>query len=476
MNLLIVVSDTFRWDYIGAYGNEWIETPCLDRLAAESVVFDDAYAEGLPTIPARRVIFTGRNIVPFAYRPQPSDGVQLHGWHPLYDEDVTLSEHLRQHDFMSALFNDVYHMMKPGKNFHRGFDYWYWTRGQEGDPYAMLDAKRVSKQLRRAARGRKLHPRAWVIQHLVNRSSWRSEKDTIVAQTMCKAADWLRDYTLKNPFYLHVECFDPHEPWDPPVKYARKYDAKFTADDACDGLIPPGHVSRMTERQVRNTQTAYAAECSLVDRWFGHLLETLEETGHAKDTLVVFTSDHGCMMGEQGEIHKGQDRLRNQCTRLPLFIRHPRGKGGGQRVSGFVQHQDIMPTCLGLMGLPVPRRVLGRSVWPMVEGKARGRSYAVSAFGSYACIRTRKWNYVCPWTPLRKGAKPRIELYDLEADPEELTNVVADHPDVARGLADRLEAHMRKLAPKTDGSFQALAKGTPSLSFDALPRFDKGRR
>ena len=469
MNVLIIVSDTFRWDYLGAYGNEWIQTPNLDKLAAESVVFDDAFAEGLPTIPARRVIMTGRNIVPFYYRPQPNDGVQLQGWHPLFDEDVTLSEHLREHDYMSALFNDVYHLMKPGKNFQRGFDYWYWIRGQEGDPYSMLDTKRVSKELRRAAHGRKLRPRSWIVQHMVNRQTWKTDADTSVAKVMRKAADWLKDYTLKNPFYMHVECFDPHEPWDPPLKFARKYDRKF---DSLDGLIPPGNVSQMTPKQVKNVQTAYAGEVSLVDRWVGHLLDTLEATGHAKDTLVVFTSDHGCMLGEQGEIHKGQNRLRNQCTKLPLFIRHPKGKGAGSRVSGFVQHQDIMPTVLGLTGISAPKRCLGRDVWPMVEGKGKGPRQVVSAFGPYASIRTKKWNYVCPWTPLPKGAAPRIDLYDLVADPLELTNVVTDHPDVAAKLAARLEAHIKKFAPLTNGSFQSLATDTRSMSFDALPRFD----
>jgi arylsulfatase A-like enzyme len=445
-------------------------TPHLDRFAAESAVFDDAYAEGLPTLPARRVIMTGRPIVPFAYRPQKSDGVQLHGWHPLFDEDVTLAEHLRAHDYVGAFFNDVYHMMKPGKNFHRGFDCWHWIRGQEGDPYALPDARRVRKELARAAHGVRPGPRAWVIQHLMNRRQWKSDADTSVAQVMRAAADWLRDYTLKNPFYLHVECFDPHEPWDPPLAYARKYDPTF---DSFDGLIPPSTTDAMTPRQVKNVLTAYAGEVTLVDRWVGHLLDTLRATGHDRDTLVVFTSDHGCMLGEQGDLHKGQDRLRNQCTRVPLILRHPKRFGAGRRVKGFVQHQDIMPTALALLGAAKCPRCLGRNVWPMVRGGAGGRGAVVSAFGPYASVRTARWNHVRPWTALPAGAAPKIELYDLQRDPRELNNVMSDHPDVARKLAARLEAHMRRHAPLTQGSFQSLAAGARPMSFDALPRYDR---
>ena len=470
MNLLVIVTDTFRWDYVGAYGNDWIKTPHLDRLASESALYLDAFAEGLPTIPARRVLMTGRNIVPFSYRPQASDLVQSYGWHPLYDEDVTLAEHLRTNDYVSAFFNDVYHMMKPGKNFHRGFDCWYWIRGQEDDKLCLRDASRVRHELKRASWGRQLGRDAWIVQHLVNRKQWKTEADTLVARTMTRAADWLRDYSLDRPFYMHVECFDPHEPWDPPRKYARLYDRRF---DSLDGLIAPGLVSEMTAEQFRNVRAAYAGEVSMVDRWVGHLLDTLRETGRDKDTLVVFTSDHGCMMGEQGEVHKGQDRLRNQCTQLPLMIRHPKGRGAGERVGGFVQHQDIMPTVLKMMNQPVPKRCLGRNIWPMVDGKGRGRPYAVSAFGPYACIRTRRWNYICPWTALPKGAAPTFALYDLDADPQELTNVIDDHPDVARDMAARLEAHIRKFAPLTGGSFQSLAKGVHTMSFDALPRYDR---
>jgi len=203
----------------------------------------------------------------------------------------------------------------------------------------------------------------------------------------------------------------------------------------------------------------------------GRLLDALRETGRMEDTVVAFTSDHGCMMGEQGEIHKGWDRLRNQCTQLPLIIRHPRGVAAGRRVRGFCQHQDIMPTLLGLLGEPVPERVTGRDLWPQVTGRAGGPDYVVSAFGFCASFRTARWNYVRPWHKTPEVPLERAEqLYDLEADPQELTNVVADHRDVAAELGRRLEAHIKNFAPLTGGHFQRTAEGTDAhLTFDALP-------
>jgi arylsulfatase A-like enzyme len=473
MNLVLIVSDTLRWDYLGAYGNQRIRTPNLDRLAAESVVFEDAYAEGLPTLPARRVLLTGRPIFPFRYIPQKSDMVQLPGWHPLFEEDVTLSEHLLAHGYVSAFVTDVYHMMKPNKNFHRGFEHWYWVRGQEDDPYALRDEAQVRGLVEQAtphaAHFRKRH---WLIQHLMNRKDWRSDADTSVARVMGHAARWIEGYTMDDPFFLYVDCFDPHEPWDPPIEDARLYDPAY---EGLPGLVPPGTTRDLPEEQVRRIEAAYAGEVTLVDRWVGRLLDTLRDTRRLDNTLVIFTTDHGCMMGEQGELHKGEDRLRNQCTRLPLFIRHPEGVGAGRRVSGFAQHQDIMPTALSLMGLPQPERVLGADLWPMVtDGAPPPRDTIVTAFGHYASLRSAKWNYVRPWIDLPADRRPRQGLYDLEADPEELTNVVADHTDRVRELDDLLADHIRRHIPITKGTVGAgTVEGVetrPGMSFDALPR------
>lgn len=467
MNVVVICTDTLRWDYLGCYGNEWIQTPNLDALASESVLFEDAFAEGLPTIPVRRVLMTGRHIFPFYYHPQKSDMVQSLGWHPLYDEDVTLAEHLQSQGYHTAFFNDVYHMMKPGKNFHRGFDQWFWTRGQEADPYILLDPEKTRHLMQRV--GRELPDTSWVIRHLILREQWRDESDTCVAQTLQGAADWVRSYSLSKPFYLHVETFDPHEPWDPPAEYAQRYAADY--GDTLVGVAAPGRVDPLTEKQFEHVRAAYAGETTLVDRWVGRLLDALRETGRFEDTLVVFTSDHGCMMGEQGQIHKGRDRLRNQVTQVPLIIRHPGGEAAGRRVRGFCQHPDIMPTILRLLDEPIPDRVLGRNLWPQVKGDNTAvPEFVVSGFGTHACVRTAQWNYVRTWVKSSRVNEGSVEeLYDLRADPRELTNVVADHRDVARELAAQLQAYIKKMAPLTTGSFQKSAEKDEHLTFDALP-------
>jgi len=475
MNIVIIVSDTFRWDYMGAYGNAWIRTPHLDALAGESALFLDAYAEALPTVPARRVLMTGRHCFPFYVRPQKGDQIQGLGWHALYEEDVTLAEHLQERGYHTALFNDVYHLMKPGKNFHRGFDQWFWIRGQEADPYALPDPKRVEHLADRVLCGREdLAGNEWVIRHLVLRDRWESDADTVVAQTMSQAAEWVRGYSLDKRFYLHVEVFDPHEPWDPPAEFAQAYEPGYGA--SLQGCIPPSRAEGLTEQELANVRAAYAGEVTLVDKWTGHLLDALRQAGRMEDTVVVFTSDHGCMLGEQGEIHKGFDRLRNQCTRLPLLIRHPKGEGAGERVRGFCQHQDIMPTVLGLLGEDSPERVTGRDIWGQVRGAGDAPDYAVSGFGPCACIRDAKWNLVSPWLAPgearnyagNEGTVKR-QLYDLEADGEELRDVAEQHPDVVKELAGRLEEHIRRFLPLTDGTIGGKSTEAVEMTFHALP-------
>ncbi|MCS6861854.1 MAG: sulfatase-like hydrolase/transferase [Abditibacteriales bacterium] len=443
MNLLVLCTDTFRADYLGCYGNDWIQTPYLDRLAAEGVRFNDFYGEGLPTLPARRVFYTGRRIFPFRYVPQKSDQVQLPGWHPLFDEDITLAEWLSERGYVTGLISDLYHMMKPGKNFHRGFQSWQWIRGQETDPLVptRADDLDLSRYLRPETPP-DAPVRRMTAQYLNNRAWWKSEADHYAAQVMRAAADWMKNYGHKKPWMLWVESFDPHEPWDAPAEFVDKYCPHY---DGRELIWAPAFTRDCTPEEFARIKAHYAGECSHVDKWCGYVLDTLDATGLRDDTLVVFTSDHGCMMGEQGEIHKGTDRVRIQVSRCPLLIRHPDAAFAGKVVNGFIQHHDLMPTLLTLLGEPVPARCNGENFWTLVTGERSGglRDTVITAFGWYASVRTKDWNYHTAWATPPHGRVRPPELYDRRADPEELVNVIDQHPDVARELQARLDEVLR---------------------------------
>ncbi len=227
----MLVSDTFRADNLAVYGSQWVDCPNLNRFAEQAVVFEEAYPEGMPTIPIRRQLYTGRRIVPTYYYPQP-EPVQLPGWHQLYNEDVTLSEVLTEAGYITALIADLPHLQRPGRNFHKGFGNYDWVRGQEIDFYGQAPRKQpdfldlypaeyLNQPELNAQFGKGQDFRTFLNQYTANRKRWLQEGDSIVEQTARKAVAWLKQNHGEGPFYLHVEAFDPHEPWDPPRDFWR---------------------------------------------------------------------------------------------------------------------------------------------------------------------------------------------------------------------------------------------------------------
>ena len=360
--------------------------------------------------------------------------MQLPGWHPLFEEDVTLAEWLSERGYTTGLISDVYHMMKPGKNFHRGFESWQWIRGQENDP--LVPTPKPDVDLSHYVRPdvpKDAPLRRMLTQYLNNRAWWKGEADHYAAQVMRATADWIRKYSHKKPWMLWVESFDPHEPWDAPAEFVDKYCPNY---DGLEPICPSGFAKDYSDTELKRIKAHYAGECTHVDKWCGYVIDTLDSLGLRDDTIVVFTSDHGTMMGEQGEIHKGVDRVRIQVARCPLIIRHPDRAYAGKVVDGFIQHQDLMPTLLYLLGQPVPERCNGENFWPLVTGEGSGglRDVVISAFGLYASVRTEEWNYHTAWAKPQGGQVRPPELYDRRSDPEELVNVIDQHPDIAREL------------------------------------------
>lgn len=449
-NLIHIGVDTWGVDWIGAFGNQFIRTPGVDKLLAKSAIFEDCYPEVLPTIPCRRSIYTGRRIFPSDLVEQPDDQVKIRGWHQMYAEDVTLSETLRKAGYTTAIVSDLYHQFKPDKNFHRGFDSWRWVRGQEADKYETGPRSVIRlADYAHPSQANRLDPHGPNMQYLLNRRSFKTEDDFFAAQTFRLAREWLTNNVQDNqPFYLHIESFSPHEYWDPPEDYYRLY---MKSNYRGPTLIwPPDTAKMLTPVEFEHCRAMYAGLITFVDKQIGRFLTHVESLGLMDNTIITFIADHGTMMGEQDQIHKGETRIRRQVTHVPFAIYQPGSNWDGRRIPGYVQHTDLMPTVLDLLGVPSPPRVTGVSRRNMIGAREKSNlDSVVTGWGEHAALRTPEWVYLHRWS---QG--PKFEqLYDLQKDPKELTNVAEANPTVVAHMKEQLMQYVEAGWEITRGSF-----------------------
>jgi arylsulfatase A-like enzyme len=274
----------------------------------------------------------------------------------------------------------------------------------------------------------------------MNVSDRRREEEYFAPKVMLAAAHWLEDNAGSQPFFLWVDCFDPHEPWDPPLRYADAYYSEY--HDPRLIFAPSSNVERFSERELSRIKALYAGEVTMVDCWIGRLLQRLEELNLAENTAVIFTSDHGTLLGEMGTIHKQPWALIQPETRLPLILRLPDGRMSGKEFNGYVSSFDIAPTILSLLGQPVPEFMDGQDLVEVAEGKQPARESVVSAYGLYASIRTRTHNYIAPYRDLsgtrweRNPQPPR--LFALNEDLCESQEVTEQQQDIAEQLQGQM--------------------------------------
>lgn len=463
-NLIFLDVDTFRADNLQCYGgNGLVECPRLDRFADDCVIFDDVHPEALPTIPIRRVLMTGRRILPYYYYHQ-HEPVQLPGWHQLYYEDQTVAETLHEAGYQTVLVADIPHLQRPGKNFHRGYRYYEWVRGHEVDYYAQaprempgfadmypesyLDHPKVNSPENNYGLSRFLN------QFRANRLRYEKECEALIELTAKNVIGWLKRNHQEGPFFLHMEAFDPHEPWDPPKRFLDHYLPNAKGPSWWE---PPYANIALPEEGVQRLRANYAGESMCVDFWVGEILKTIEELGLFDNSVVVFFSDHGALLGEQGQFLKGPERIRTQVTHNPFLVRMPNKDHGGRHVKGFVHHPDVMPTLFSLLELDMPPRATGQNVWPLVTGEIKSvHEYLVQAYGYVAAVRTPEWNFSTVFDeeryPKPEGYPP--QLYNLEKDPQELTNVAEQHPDIVADLTAKMRDYLESGKGITSGHFQ----------------------
>lgn len=431
-NVIVILLDSLRQDYLDCYGDSRVHTPNLDRLAKDCVIFDNAYPEALPSMPVRMSLWTGQRTLPFR------------SWQPLAPEDVTLAEILDEHGYVSALITDDYHLFKPDMNYHRGFHVFRWIRGQEADAYESAPhGKNLEDYLKPAMRGDPVE--RMLDQYLRNTAFREKEEDYFCAQVMREAIRWLERNYRRRPFFLFVDSFDPHEPWDPPPEYEAMY-----ADPNYSGprLIHPkyGPVDWMTPEELEYVRALYNGEVTFVDRWTGELLSAAESLGLMDDTVIVVLSDHGHPHGEHGQTMKTDDNLYSELLRIPLLLRHPDRAYAGKRIPGLVETDDFVPGLLDLLGLSAENPAMhGKSFWPLVTGEAEKlRDYVITGYheSAHRCIRDLEWSYI------HRPAGEPCELYHLTADPGEQRNVANEFPEKVEEMERRLPRGFQLTEPK----------------------------
>jgi len=280
-------------------------------------------------------------------------------------------------------------------------------------------------------------------------SKWRSEEDYFAAQVWSRAALWLEEnHQQEKPFLLWVDCFDPHEPFLVPKRYADLYD---TPDyNGVDPIQPKyGPTDYLTPRELERMRHLYAADVSFVDHWFGMFVGKLKALGLLETTLICLTSDHGFQLGEHGVVGKVPAALWGDLHDVPFIVRHPEGIGAGKRFDAFVQSQDMFTTVLRFLDVPDPYPLDGKDLWPVIQGKGRKvRDYLTCGYTTHVRAVDDEYSYVS----LKSGEQP--QLCDLRNDPAETINLAKDKPAVVRRMWDyiREDAQQKPILPDWSNS------------------------
>ena len=434
MNVVQIVIDSLRPDYLGCYGNERAITPNIDRLAKDSCVFEYAISESLPTIPVRRALSTCRRTFPYKDGPRPKGIINSrYGWRPIPEPNVTVAEMLQDTDYTTGLVVDTYHLMKPAMNFHRLFDSWQWIRGQENDLYRSGRFDR--EQLRPYTNVDDLQsPRLrTLVQFMRNQQGRDAEEQYQEAQLFSAAAQWVED-NAEEQFFLWVDSFSPHPPWRVPSRFVEMHDPGYEGLE----VIMAGAVeqAKLTDRELEHMRAIYAANVSWVDTCVGKVLDKIDACGLRDKTVVVLMSDHGRMLGEYGRtIGMASHFVYPEMYKLVMMMRHPEGVGAGRRVASPVYNIDMVAAMIELMGVTPPEPIDGQSLWPLVTGEQEKiRDYLISAQQDWQSVWEPGWLYY---------RHPEGEhLYEIDKDRGEENDLAKVNEPKRKEMADRLDSYL----------------------------------
>ena len=280
-----------------------------------------------------------------------------------------------------------------------------------------------------------------------NTAHRESEADYFPGQVFGRAAEWIEHNHTLDDFFLLIDCFDPHEPFDPPPEYVELYSPGYVGE----ALLWPRYGVPATHgysaAEVRHCHALYCGEITLVDRWLGRFLDKVEEKGLLANTAIIVTSDHGFLFGEHNWLGKHSPTLYQPIVQTPLIVYHPYQAQAGRRVNALAQMLDLQPTVLECVGIPPAKETHGRSLVPLVTGPDDTQTRDVALFGVFGgsvYATDGDWVFVkrpvAPNAPLNWYTRSHFNQWEF-------------------GQISDLQVTQQRLAHFKDGRFPATSSG-----------------
>jgi arylsulfatase A-like enzyme len=464
-HIVLITVDQMRLDCLGALKRTPIETPNLDALIRRGVLFSSAYSATPSCIPARAAIMTGmsqrshgrvgyQDKVPWDYEHMLAGELARAGYHTQCIGKMHVYPTRNLCGFHNIVLHDGYmhhsrykHLNSHQESFDQVDDYLVWLRERAGSQTDLIDAGldcNASTVSRPWHLPEHLHPTNWVVQQSI---------------------DFLRRRDPRKPFFLWASFVRPHPPLDPPQAYLDLYSGLDLPDPPVgewadredrerEGLIPTTRKGIVHRNMRRRALAAYYALITHIDHQIGRLMNALEEYGVLEDAVILFTSDHGDMMGDHNFYRKALPY--EGSARIPFILCDCSGRLGvqaGGELEHVVELRDIMPTLLDAAGAPIPGTVDGMSVLPLARGEQvpwRDYIHGEHAYGelSHHFVTNGKEKYI--WF----SQDGREQYFDLAADTYELRDLAA-----LPSVRDRVAALRQRLIAELTGREEGYTDG-----------------
>ncbi len=445
-NILWICSDQQRFDTLGCYGNTFVQTPHIDRLAAKGTLFERAYSQSPVCTPSRASFLTGR---------YPRTTRCRQNGQSIPEDEVLVTRLLKEAGYICGLSGKLHistcnPSAQPGteRRINDGYDEFHWSHHPRPGDWPTneyihwLQERGVTDKVT-PYKGSKYVQAGMPAEH--HQTTWCAEKAINFIEANAGRS---------NPWLFSVNMFDPHHPFDPPVDYLERY------LEVLDSIPLPNYAAgelddkplfqqmdhqgayhnpktfayeAMSDYDHRLTTAAYWAMCDLIDAQVGRMIEALERSGQLENTIVIFMSDHGEMLGDHGIYWKGP-YFYEPAVHVPLIISQPGVIPADERSAALVELVDLAPTLLEAAGLPVYAGMQGRSFWSPLTGEADFNEHREDVYCEYYNAMPWHRDPLPQFTMVRDERYKLViahglntgELYDLETDPAETRNLWND--------------------------------------------------